>query len=106
MFIRKIIFIIFGFCLILSVSAQKGTIRGFVSDKKTGDPIMFCNVSIEGTNIGAQTDLNGIFTISQLPIKSADQNNPESEAYKLVITYVGYKTLEKSVILSKKIVIG
>ena len=84
---KKIIFLFLGLSLSLNVFSQKGTIRGFVSDKETGEPIMFCNVSIEGTSYGSQTDLNGMYTLSK--IQSGEHN--------LVVTYVGYKKLTKKV---------
>lgn len=43
----------------LFVVAQTGTIRGFVYDTKTGEPIIFTNVILKGTTIGAATDVNG-----------------------------------------------
>ena len=84
---KKIIFLFLGLSLSLNVFSQKGTIRGFVSDKETGEPIMFCNVSIEGTSYGSQTDLNGMYTLSKI----------QSGEHTLLVTYVGYKKLTKKV---------
>ena len=84
---KKIIFLFLGLSLSLNVFSQKGTIRGFVSDKQTGEPIMFCNVSIEGTSYGSQTDLNGMYTLSKI----------QGGEHTLVVTYVGYKKLTKKV---------
>ncbi len=84
---KKIIFLFLGLSLSLNVFSQKGTIRGFVSDKETEEPIMFCNVSIEGTSYGTQTDLNGMYTLSKI----------QSGEHTLVVTYVGYKKLTKKV---------
>ncbi|MFZ1518592.1 MAG: TonB-dependent receptor [Ignavibacteriaceae bacterium] len=44
-----------------------GKIAGKVIDKKTGEPIPFVNVIIEGTNFGAATDLEGEYVILNLP---------------------------------------
>ncbi|MBK7947062.1 MAG: carboxypeptidase-like regulatory domain-containing protein [Flavobacteriales bacterium] len=44
--------------------AQTGTIRGFVYDKATGEPIIFTNVVLKGTTIGSATDVNGYFLIT------------------------------------------
>ena len=85
--VKKIIFLFLGLSLSLNVFSQKGTIRGFVSDKETGEPIMFCNVSIEGTSYGSQTDLNGMYTLSKI----------QGGEHTLVVTYVGYKKLTKKV---------
>jgi hypothetical protein len=70
--------------------AQTGTIRGFVSDKNTGEPIMFCNVTIGGTSHGSQTDLNGMYTLARIP---------EGE-HKIVVTFIGYNKLTKDISLN------
>ena len=88
---KKLISILLGLCFSLSVFSQKGTIRGFVSSKETGDPIMFCNVTIENTNFGSQTDLNGMYTLSKIP----------PGEHNIIVTYVGYKKLIKKVVLNK-----
>ncbi|MFY9592301.1 MAG: TonB-dependent receptor [Bacteroidales bacterium] len=75
-------FFIFSF-LPVTLYAQQGTIKGFVYDKDDGEPCMFANVSIKGTNLGAATDLNGYFSIPKIPIGD----------YKIIITYVGYDSI-------------
>ena len=67
--------------------AQTGTIRGFVYDKQTGEPIIFTNVILKGTTIGAATDVNGYYSISKV--------TPGS--YTLQVTYLGYDTAQKAV---------
>ena len=80
-----IAFLFFG----ISSFAQTGTIRGFVSDKNTGEPIMFCNVTIDGTSHGSQTDLNGMYTLARVP----------RGEHKIVVTFIGYKKLTKDISL-------
>ena len=65
-----------------SISAQsaKGKIAGKVVDAETGDPMMFANIKIDGTSMGAASDLNGSFTIHTVP----------PGAYTLIIKYMGY----------------
>ncbi len=58
------------------IFAQSGTIRGFVYDKASGEPVMFCNVSLKGTTMGAPTDVNGYFSIAKVPAGD----------YKIIIT--------------------
>lgn len=79
--------------LLLSVSllAQTGIIRGFVYDKANGEPIIFTNVYLKGTSLGAPTDNNGYFTISQIPAGD----------YELMITYLGYDTLREQIKVAK-----
>jgi len=78
------------FLLLLSISlittitySQTGNIRGFVYDKSSGEPIMFCNVILQGTTIGASTDVNGMYNISK--VLAGD--------YNLTVTYIGYDSL-------------
>jgi hypothetical protein len=73
------------------LSAQTGTIRGFVYDKGTGEPIIFTNVVLKGTTTGAATDVNGYFSITKL----------QPGTHTLMVTYLGYDTLEKTVTLAR-----
>ena len=57
-----------GVLLFLSVPAlSQGTIRGFVKDAETGQPLMFILVGLEGTSIGTQTDENGYYSLTKIP---------------------------------------
>ena len=67
--------------------SQTATIRGFVYDKGTGEPIIFTNVIIAGTTIGSATDVNGYYAISK--VTPGD--------YVLSVTYLGYDTLKENV---------
>lgn len=49
------------------LSQRTGKISGVVSDKATGEKIPFANVFVEGTTLGAATDLDGNFVIINLP---------------------------------------
>ena len=77
-----ILFLFFGvYCF-----SQTGTIRGFVSDKNTGEPIMFCNIIIDGTSYGSQTDINGMYTLAKIP----------GGEHKISVTFIGYKKVQKT----------
>jgi hypothetical protein len=56
-------FSVFG----LIAYGQSGTIRGFVYDKTSGEPVIFTNVFLKGTQIGASTDVNGYYSITKVP---------------------------------------
>ncbi len=71
--------------------AQTGTIRGFVYDKQTGEPIIFTNVILKGTTIGAATDVNGYYSISKV--------TPGS--YTLQVTFLGYDTAQKAISVTR-----
>lgn len=62
--------------------AQTGTISGKITDAKTGEEIIGANVSIQGTQIGAPTDIDGKFSIS----------NVKPGTYNLVVSFITYKT--------------
>ena len=90
MFMKKYFLLISFLFFVISSFAQTGTIRGFVSDKNTGEPIMFCNVTIDGTSHGSQTDLNGMYTLARIP----------GGEHKIVVTFIGYKKLTKDISLN------
>ena len=72
------------------IFAQSGTIRGFVYDKESGEPIIFCNISLKGTTMGAPTDVNGYFSIAKVPAGD----------YKIIITYLGFDSLQENIHLA------
>ena len=79
---RLLLKIILALFLTSNIFAQTGNIRGFVYDKSSGEPVMFCSVYLKGTTIGAATDINGMYNISR--VKAGD--------YTLIVTFIGYDT--------------
>ena len=73
----------------LTSHAQTGTIRGFVYESETGEPVIFTNVYLNKTSIGAATDVNGYFAITKIPPGS----------YTLVISYMGFDTLHLPIVI-------
>ncbi|MFM1875544.1 MAG: hypothetical protein RL266_1281 [Bacteroidota bacterium] len=69
------------------MAQQTGKIKGFVYDKESGEPILFTNVTLKGTTLGAATDVNGYYTVTNVPV--GDQV--------LMVTYLGYDTLFQTV---------
>ncbi len=67
--------------------AQVGSIRGTIYERATGEPVIYTNAILEGTTRGASTDVNGVFTISQVP----------AGEYTLMVTYLGFDTLRERV---------
>lgn len=49
------------------LQAQKGTIRGIVYSKESGEPVIFSNILLVGTTLGAASDVSGMFTIPNVP---------------------------------------
>jgi len=82
---------ILSYCIVIislaicsnSSHAQTGTVRGFVYDKETGEPILFTNVLLQGTTFGSTTSPEGLYDISQVPPGD----------YTLIITCIGYDSL-------------
>lgn len=80
---KNYLLIIFSFFLFQQIAAgQTHTVKGTVSDEQTGELIPGANVLIKGTSKGVATDFNGIYSIAA---------NPNDI---LVISYLGYKTIE------------
>ena len=73
----------------VAATAQRSIIRGNVYDRDSGEPIALGTVTIEGTTIGASTDFDGFFTLSNLA----------AGTYEIVTTYVGYDTARATVTL-------
>jgi TonB-dependent receptor len=65
-----------------SAIAQTGTISGTVTDYKTGEAIIGANVMIQGTAVGAPTDLDGNFVIPGI----------KPGTYNLAISFITYRT--------------
>ena len=59
--------------------AQSRQVTGTVKDE-AGEPMIGVSVRVDGTSIGAVTDLDGHFTIKNVPDKAS-----------LTVSYVGYR---------------
>lgn len=66
-------------------------IYGHVVDRKTGEHLSFITVALQGTTIGAATDVTGHYFLKNLP----------EGRFTLVVTAVGYKTEKREVVLQK-----
>ena len=78
------------FLLLASFSfaiAQGGTVRGTILDAETGEPIIYGNILLEGTDFGANTDLDGFYTINGIP----------AGTYTLTVSYIGYTPLSEEI---------
>jgi len=85
--------LLFPFFLVISlliyttssqVQAQTGVIRGFVYETESGEPVIFTNVYLYKTSLGAATDVNGFFSIMKIP----------PGQYTLMVSYMGFDTLQ------------
>jgi len=64
------------------VFGQAGKLRGIVTDTETDEPLIGANILVEGTELGAATDVNGVYVILAVP----------PGVYTIRATYIGYQT--------------
>jgi outer membrane receptor protein involved in Fe transport len=85
-------FVFFAFILI-SLSSNyafaNSVIKGRITDRQTGRPLVNANISIESTSIGTTSDKDGNFRITNLP----------PGKYVVKVNYMGYQPYEKSISL-------
>ncbi len=67
--------------------AQSGTIKGRVTDAKTGEGLPGVNVILKGKTIGASTDFDGNYTIANVP----------AGYYSIYASYISYKPFEQDI---------
>ena len=60
-----------------------GKLVGRVTDKNTGEPLIGANAFLQGTNLGAATDVDGKFIIINIP----------PGVHNLKVSYIGYETV-------------
>ena len=92
--ISSFIFFLFLFFLLLLnlnlIAGITGKVAGKVIDAETGEPLIGINVLIEGTGLGAATNVDGNYVI----------NNVEPGTYTLIFSGVGY---QKQIITNVKV---
>lgn len=65
------------------IAGTTGKITGMVTDASTGEPLPFVNIIIEGTNLGAATDIDGNYVILNIP----------PGKYSVKAQYIGYQAV-------------
>ena len=90
---------IFTFILFLSISVYSfgGNLKGFVTDQKTGEPLVGATVSLENSTnkstFGASVNLDGSYFFKGLP----------DGKYFCKVKYVGYKPHTKTIDINKNL---
>ena len=74
------VFLLLLFCTAVSFAQKTGSVRGFLYDKENGEPVLYTPVFIKGTQFGSITDVNGFYSITNVPPGS----------YFLTIGAIGY----------------
>lgn len=87
---KKFIFALF--ILVTSLStAQNGKVAGLITDTDfDDDPVAFASVQLKGTTLGAQSNMDGKFSITA-----------PTGSYTLVVTFVGMQTVEIPVAITE-----
>jgi outer membrane receptor protein involved in Fe transport len=85
---RKVTTVLFGLLLLpgLLLAGTTGKIKGKVVDRETKEPLPGANVVVDGTTLGASSDLNGEYVILNVPVGG----------YTLKCTFIGYRTVTVS----------
>ncbi|MCX6141638.1 MAG: carboxypeptidase-like regulatory domain-containing protein, partial [Ignavibacteriales bacterium] len=65
------------------LQAQTGKVRGKVTDKETGEPLIGANVVVVGTSLGAATNIDGDYVINPVTVGTVD----------VTVTYIGYQSM-------------
>jgi len=78
---RIYLIVLFSFSFTFLSHAQTGIIKGRITESGGGKVVEFATVVLEGTTTGAQSDLDGNFTIENL--------NPGT--YNIAVSGIGYK---------------
>ncbi len=83
------------FACIGTVSAQTSRVTGVVVSADDGQPVIGASVTVKGEKIGAVTDMDGSFSIGNVP----------DGATTLVVSFVGMKAKEVAITPNMKIVL-
>ena len=87
MSVLKFIFFLFSPLILFS---QTETIRGFVYEESSSEPIIFANVSLKDKGIGSVTDDNGYFIFPNIPYGE----------YIIEVDFIGYKKQSFPIIIA------
>lgn len=79
--------ILFLILPIFLLGQATGGINGYLRDKSTGEPLIYANVMLKGTNFGTASDVHGYFVINGIP----------RGEYQLIVSMMGYEEIEKTI---------
>lgn len=79
------------FLISFPILASGGSIKGKVTDKSTSEALIGANVVVQSQQIGAATDINGLYIIKDVP----------AGTYTIKASYVGYKPIEQKNVVIK-----
>lgn len=91
---RRFVAFVSLFLLFFAVSAQT-TVKGFVYDASSGEPVAYCPIILQGTNYGAMSESNGNFIIDKVP----------NGTYVLSINFFGFDNFSDTIEVNGKMII-
>ncbi|SVB97198.1 uncharacterized protein METZ01_LOCUS250052, partial [marine metagenome] len=80
---------LFFILMVLNGVFAQTSITGSITDKDNGSPLIGANVILKGTSMGGASDVDGTYTIPNVPAGS----------YVLTANYIGYETVEKDIVV-------
>lgn len=85
-----LIILLFSLVLFSQENAQQSlTLRGVITDAKTGEDLIGATISVFGSSFGTFSNNYGFYSLTL-----------KKNSYKMVISYVGYQTVEKQIQLT------
>ena len=94
---KRVLFLLTFICMGIGMAAaQTSTIKGRVYSEADGEPVFGASVFVVGTTVGATTDMEGNFTIENVP----------ATATTVRVSYVGMTTQEVKILRDKPMRIG
>jgi len=93
---KKYFTVLFLIFLTSAAIAQTATVRGFVLDAESGEPVIFINVYLEGTNYGAQTDVNGYYSLTKV----------KQGSFTLIVSGMGYEKYSEKIELKNGVILS
>ena len=89
---KRVLFLLTFICMGIGMAtAQTSTIKGRVYSEADGEPVFSASVFVIGTTVGASTDMDGNFTIENVP----------ATATTIRVSYVGMTTQEVKILRDK-----
>ncbi|MBC7759169.1 MAG: SusC/RagA family TonB-linked outer membrane protein [Phormidesmis sp. FL-bin-119] len=79
-------------CQIAAAQTPRYTIKGVITDARNKEPLIGAAVRLTGTNQGTSTDVNGSYTLNV---------ELSQGSYPMSISYAGYKTVTRTIVLSQ-----
>ena len=89
---QLLLILLFLVSFFFMAEAQDCVVKGLLFDKNTNEPLSFANIAIKGTQMGTVSNFEGKYALSKI----------QAGTHIIQISYVGYKSEEREIILSNE----